>query len=238
MSTRLAAVGGFGDHREVGLVGKELAQPGTHHGVIVDDGDADHVGAGAAWRCMIPLFERARRWTSLKLIRRSPVAFPLAVLAAVAMVFISEGSYWQSVDALDELGTDGARPRQGPGPAQEHPGRRDRPAWLPADRPHRTPRSPTPRHCKPIGHLLEALDRYYGGNPNANTVLDKLTRAGHARLSLIAETIRLKQEGKSDAGQRDLAHRLRQGTDGRDPPARQPTAGTGSERRVASRDDR
>ncbi len=40
---RLAAVGGLGDDLEVRLLGEELAQPGANHGVVVDDGDADHV---------------------------------------------------------------------------------------------------------------------------------------------------------------------------------------------------
>ena len=40
---------------------------------------------------------------ALKLIRRSPVVFMLAVLAAVAMLFISEGSYWQSASMLEQL---------------------------------------------------------------------------------------------------------------------------------------
>jgi len=41
---RLASVGRLGDHLQVGLLGEELAQTGAHHGVVVDDGDADHGG--------------------------------------------------------------------------------------------------------------------------------------------------------------------------------------------------
>ena len=40
----------------------------------------------------------------LNAVKRSPFVFPLACLAVLAMVFISEGSYWQSVRSLDELG--------------------------------------------------------------------------------------------------------------------------------------
>lgn len=36
--------------------------------------------------------------------RRSRLALPLAAVVAVAMVFISEGSYWRAKDAMDELG--------------------------------------------------------------------------------------------------------------------------------------
>jgi signal transduction histidine kinase len=57
---------------------------------------------------------------------------------------------------------------------------------------------------KPIGHLLEALDAHYRGDPSANAVLDTLTGQVNARLSLIAETIRLKKEGKSDLANETL----------------------------------
>src|SRR3990167_5722445 len=39
----------------------------------------------------------------IQVIQRSPVVFSLALLAAVAMLVISEGSYWQSVRTLDDL---------------------------------------------------------------------------------------------------------------------------------------
>lgn len=41
-------------------------------------------------------------------VRRSPFVLPLACVAAVAMVFISEGSYWRSVRTLDEVDAMGA----------------------------------------------------------------------------------------------------------------------------------
>lgn len=44
----------------------------------------------------------------LTVIRRSPIVFPLALIAAAAMVFISEGSYWRSIGALDDMGATGA----------------------------------------------------------------------------------------------------------------------------------
>ena len=40
----------------------------------------------------------------LKVIKRNPLIFPMACVAVVAMIFISEGSYWQSADKLDKLG--------------------------------------------------------------------------------------------------------------------------------------
>jgi signal transduction histidine kinase len=41
----------------------------------------------------------------LTIVKRSPFVVPLACLATAAMVFISEGSYWQAVGTLDALGT-------------------------------------------------------------------------------------------------------------------------------------
>jgi len=38
-------------------------------------------------------------------LRRSPFVFPLAVLAALAMIFISEIAYWKSTESLRQLGT-------------------------------------------------------------------------------------------------------------------------------------
>lgn len=40
---------------------------------------------------------------SLSRIKRSAYAFPLAALAALAMLFISETSYWQATDSLDDM---------------------------------------------------------------------------------------------------------------------------------------
>ncbi len=37
------------------------------------------------------------------IVQRSPFVFPLACIAAAAMLFVSEGSYWQSVNAVDDM---------------------------------------------------------------------------------------------------------------------------------------
>lgn len=37
-------------------------------------------------------------------VRRNPLVFPLACVAAVAMMFVSEGSYWHSIHTIDQLG--------------------------------------------------------------------------------------------------------------------------------------
>src|SRR4029453_3942814 len=38
-------------------------------------------------------------------LKRSPFVLPLATLAALAMIFISEGAYWQATRSMRELGT-------------------------------------------------------------------------------------------------------------------------------------
>jgi len=38
----LAAIGCFGGHDKIDLLGKELPQPGTDNGVVINDGNANH----------------------------------------------------------------------------------------------------------------------------------------------------------------------------------------------------
>lgn len=40
----------------------------------------------------------------LRVIKRNPLIFPMACVAVLALIFISEGSYWQSARTLDQLG--------------------------------------------------------------------------------------------------------------------------------------
>ena len=135
---------------------------------------------------------------ALKVIRRNPLVFPLAVLAAVAMLFVSEGSYWQSLNALARLTAD----------REAHASVLDlRKNILDAETGQRgyllTGReeylAPYDKALKPIGDLLTRLDAHYSGQANANAILEKLSKQVKARLAFIATTIRLKQEGKSDA---------------------------------------
>lgn len=50
----------------------------------------------------------------------------------------------------------------------------------------------------PIRALLASLDAHYAGHAPTKLVLDQLRERVNARLSVIAETVRLKQQGKSD----------------------------------------
>jgi len=134
---------------------------------------------------------------AIEIIRRSPVVFPLAVLAALAMLFISEGSYWQSVNSLDRLAAE----------REAHASVLDlRKNILDAETGQRgyllTGRAeylaPYDKALKPIDDLLAALALHYRGNATASGIVGKLSAQVKTRLSFIAETIRLKQEGKSD----------------------------------------
>ena len=134
---------------------------------------------------------------TLKVIRSNPVVFPLALLAAATMLFISEGSYRRSVNTLDKL-------------VSETEARASildlRKNILDAETGQRgyllTGRAeylaPYDRSIGPISDLFRVLDSHFGSNPKANLLVDKLREMVKVRLSLISETIRLKQEGKPD----------------------------------------
>lgn len=132
-----------------------------------------------------------------KVIQRSPVVFALAVLAAVAMLFISEGSYWQSVEILDDLSQMATarvniqRLERGVLDAETSQG-----GYLLTGRdeyllPYRQAR-------QTVEESFRALDRHYGNAAKPSELLTKLRGLTETRLSIIAETIRLHQEGRQD----------------------------------------
>lgn len=134
---------------------------------------------------------------ALKILRRSRAVFPLAVLAATAMLFTIEGSYWQSVGALDHLAAQReARFRM----LELHK------HILDADNGQRgyllTGREeyllPYQASVEPISELLKTLHAHYGDDSDAQRALDKMEKLVRARLTQIAEAIALKRSGKSD----------------------------------------
>jgi len=135
---------------------------------------------------------------ALKLIRRSPLALALAVLAALAMLFISEGAYWQSLRTLDQLVTE-TQARASVLDLRKHildaeTGQRGyllsgRVEYLEAYR----------GALAPIERLLDSLDGDYREHAQATPLLARLRERVRARLALIAETIRLKQSGQPDS---------------------------------------
>jgi signal transduction histidine kinase len=134
---------------------------------------------------------------AFKVIRRSPVVFPLAVLAAAAMLFVSEGSYWQSVNTLDRLVAE-TEARASILDLRKNilDAETGQQGYLLTSREEYL--GPYNRALGPISDLLRQLESHYSDQPRAKQVLDRLAKLVKSRLSLIAETIRLKQEGKPD----------------------------------------
>ena len=139
--------------------------------------------------------------TSLKLLpllRGSPFAFPLAALAALAMLAISESSYQSASTSFEALG------------AQSDARREIQTLW----------RSLTDAETGQRGYLLTDrkeylkpylkgesqatesiawLTRYYDADPATQTLMTQVTQAARNKLAELAETNRLHDEGKEEA---------------------------------------
>ena len=130
-------------------------------------------------------------------VKRSRFVLPLAFLAAAAMVFISEGSYWRSVGTLDELAAMGAARTNIQTLAQ---------AMLEAETGQRgyliTARKeylgPYRNALHHIDESMVSLDRYYGARPELAATVNELHALIVAKLSELAETIRVQDEGRAD----------------------------------------
>ena len=116
------------------------------------------------------------------------LVFPLACAAALAMLFISESSYWQSVDTLDELGAM-ATARAGVQGLQQsildaETGQR---GYLLTGRTEHL--QPYQKALADIDAAFDVLDRYYAGQAEPAAVLDKLHTLTTAKLSQLALAI-------------------------------------------------
>ena len=131
----------------------------------------------------------------LTVVKRSPIVLPLAMAAAVTMVFISEGSYWQSVSSLNDLGTMGAARASIEGLAQgildAETGQR---GYLLTGRKEYL--QPYDSALRKIGESFTFLDGYYSKQVESMEVLKRLHTLTEARLSELALTMRLSEEGK------------------------------------------
>ncbi len=132
------------------------------------------------------------------IVKRSPIVFPLACVAAVAMLVISEGSYWQSVHTLDELGAMQASRVSMLGLAQSildaESGQR---GYLLTDRKEYL--QPYENALANIDESFKQLDLFYGEKPAQREVLARLHALTDTKVSELALTIRLHDEGKVDA---------------------------------------
>ena len=134
----------------------------------------------------------------LTAVKRSPFVFPLACLAVLAMVFISEGSYWQSVNSLDQLGrmwsARAAIMNLSQSLLEAESGQR---GYLITD--HEDYLEPYQLALTRINEAFQFLDGYYGTEPESKDLVKKLHALTETKVSELALSIRLHQEGKIDA---------------------------------------
>ena len=136
--------------------------------------------------------------TSISFFSRKRFILFLACIAALGMLFVSEGSYWQSVGSLKEL-------------TQTTSIRMDiqtlRRSHVDAETGQRgyllTGRKeylqPYEKARKDIAESFKALDNYYRQEPAGKDVLRQLHALSETRLSELATTISLYDRGKNEA---------------------------------------
>jgi signal transduction histidine kinase len=131
-------------------------------------------------------------------IQRNPLLLALAAAAAVVMLFISEGSYFRSVNTLNALGTMATARSSLQGLER---------SFLDAETGQRgyllTERT---EYLRPYDNALQQIDaafgflqQYYAKEPEALALLSELRKVSDTRLSELALTIRLHQQGREDA---------------------------------------
>jgi signal transduction histidine kinase len=124
------------------------------------------------------------------------IVFPLAALAAVAMLLVSEGSYWRAQNALDELATKTQARATILGLKQSmldaEVGQRSylltgRDDYLAAHT----------RALASTSALFDTLEQQYRGNAPAGELIAQLRARVAARLGVVAQALRLKQAGRA-----------------------------------------
>lgn len=140
----------------------------------------------------------------LSIVKRNPFVLPMAVVAGLAIFFISEGSYWQSQDAISEL-RDIAVARQSllslernladAETAQRGYLLTGREEYL---QPYQGRRGASQ-------DMLDALDRHFGDEEVARGRLAALRRLSMSKLDELDETIRLMRVGQKAAAIEMLA---------------------------------
>lgn len=128
-------------------------------------------------------------------LKRNPIVFPLACVAAVLLLLISEGSYWQAVRTLDQLGTmEAVRTRiqsLNQSVLDAETGQR---GYLLTSRAEHLELFDKAR--QEVAETLGFLDRYYAEEAPAQAVITQLRALTEAKLSELATTVRRRQEGK------------------------------------------
>lgn len=134
----------------------------------------------------------------LRIVKRSRYVFPLACVAAVGMMFISEGSYWQSVNTLDALGSM-ATGRINIQVLQRsvveaETGQR---GYLLTDRKEYL--QPYREALTALEDTFRALEAHYGNEARPRDLLRHLHTLTDTKLAELAVTMRLHDEGRLQA---------------------------------------
>jgi signal transduction histidine kinase len=131
-------------------------------------------------------------------LKRNPIAFPLACVAVAAMVGVSETSYWRSRSTLASLAEIGAARTNVQALAQSmldaETGQR---GYLLTNRKEYL--QPYDKALKTIAQSFDFLDEYYSKDPSSNAIVGKLHTLIDSKLSELSETLRLYDEGKMEA---------------------------------------
>ena len=131
-------------------------------------------------------------------VKRNPFVIPLAFVVALVMVFISEGSYWRSVATLDGLGAMATArleiQRLERGILDAETGQRG--YLLTGSNEYLAPYQAATRR---IVEAFSVLDLHYGKRPESAAVLGQLRALIDTKLSELAETIKLYDQGRREA---------------------------------------
>jgi signal transduction histidine kinase len=139
----------------------------------------------------------------IRTIQRNPLLIALACAAAAAMVFVSEGSYWQSVSTLESLSTMGTMRTQIQSLERSllnaETGQR---GYLLTHRPEYL--EPYKKALTDIETTYGVLKPYYEADPGSREILTRLHDLTGTRLSELALTLELDQQGQGKSGQEIL----------------------------------
>lgn len=134
----------------------------------------------------------------LTIVKRSRFVFPLACVAAVGMMFISEGSYWQSVGTLDAVGRMAAArihiQTLQRSLVEAETGQR---GYLLTDREEYL--QPYRAALAAIDDSFRALEAHYGNDAHPRELLRQLHTMTDTKLAELAVTMRLHNEGRTTA---------------------------------------
>ncbi len=151
-------------------------------------------------------------------LQRNPFVLPLAAVAALVLLFVNEGSYWQSLDTLHGLrGITSARLQIEAlerSLSEAQTGQRE---YLLTGRSEYL--QPLQQARQSVDKLLAALDRHFSTDPGATATMAELRTLSERKLFELGDAVRLVQAGqlqtaiervRSGVGKQDMEriHRL------------------------------